>query len=165
MLWLYLLGAVTFLIIVLRRVLRRQEPLNDELYSKNVAVEHVHSGVAWVRGDSTIGSVNPSLAGIFNQAPRDLIGRHWLMLFEDRDRPRAQEAQAQTLLAGMTSFDARGARPGGSPAWINVRLVAVHDHRMRFAGHHCLIEDRTRLHELERQVEQGTPFECLEAHR
>jgi hypothetical protein len=43
--------------------------------------------------------------------------------------------------------------------------VAVHDHRMRFAGHHCLIEDRTRLHELERQVEQGTPFECLEAHR
>jgi uncharacterized protein (DUF1501 family) len=39
MLWLYLLFAVTILVIVLRRVLRRQTPLTDELYSKKVAID------------------------------------------------------------------------------------------------------------------------------
>ena len=63
-LWLYLLGAVTVLVIALRRVLRRQAPLSDELYSKQVAIDHVHSGVAWVRADGTVGSVNPALARI-----------------------------------------------------------------------------------------------------
>ena len=58
MLWLYLLGAVTGLSIALRRVLRRQKPLNDELYSTKVAVNHVQSGVAWVRADGKIGSIS-----------------------------------------------------------------------------------------------------------
>jgi hypothetical protein len=31
-------------------------------------------------------------------------------------------------------------------------LVAVHDHKMRFVGHHCLIADRTRERLLEEQL-------------
>jgi hypothetical protein len=62
MLWLYLLGAVTVLVIALRRVMQRQMPLSDELYSTKVAFDHLQSGVAWVRGDGTLGTVNSSLA-------------------------------------------------------------------------------------------------------
>jgi hypothetical protein len=60
MFWLYLLGIVTFLFIVLRRVLRRQPPLSDELYIKKVAIDHVHSGVAWVPEDGKLGWMNPA---------------------------------------------------------------------------------------------------------
>jgi hypothetical protein len=35
-----------------------------------------------------------------------------------------------------------------------VRLVCVHDHNMRFVGHHCLIEDRTHEHDLERLLSE-----------
>src|SRR5580700_2358741 len=59
-LWLILLAVAVGLGIALRRVLRRQSPLNDELYSQQVAVAHVQSGVAWVRADLTFGSVNQS---------------------------------------------------------------------------------------------------------
>ncbi len=59
---------------VLRRVLRRQAPLSDELYSKQVAIDHVHSGVAWVRADGTLGSVNPALAEApMKTTPRELV--------------------------------------------------------------------------------------------
>ena len=57
------------------------KPLDDELYSKSVAVDHVQSGVAWVRADGTFGSVNPSFARTLNFAPGDLIGREWTKMF------------------------------------------------------------------------------------
>ena len=84
MFWLYLLGLVTALTIALRRVLRRQRPLNDELYAKQVAIDRVKSGVAWVRADGTIGSVNPALATILNVAAADLIGRPWVEVFRKK---------------------------------------------------------------------------------
>ena len=58
----YLLGLSVLLYIALRRVLAQQAPLKDEVYMKNVAIEYVQSGVAWVRGDGTVRSVNQSLA-------------------------------------------------------------------------------------------------------
>jgi len=150
MLWLGLLGIVTILMIVLRRVLRRQKPLNDELYSQQVAVEHVQSGVAWVRADGTFGSANQSFAKTLKIAPGDLAGQEWYKMFQPDEHNRVHEAYGQMLLIGMASFDAPGARRDGSTVWLNVRLVAVHDRKMRFVGHHCLIEDHTREHELER---------------
>ena len=56
MFWLYLLAVTTFLGIVVRRLVRRQKPLIDDLYAKRMAIEHVHDGVAWVTqaGRSTI---------------------------------------------------------------------------------------------------------------
>ena len=53
-LWFYLLGLSVLLVIALRRVLARQAPLSDELYSKTVAIEHVQSGVAWIRADGSM---------------------------------------------------------------------------------------------------------------
>ena len=78
--WLYLLALVTFLTIVLRRVQRRQIPLSDELHVKRVAIEYVHSGVAWVQEDGTIGSINASFAASLNAVPREMIGRDWYEL-------------------------------------------------------------------------------------
>ncbi len=89
MLWLYLLGAVTVLGIALRRVLRRQKPLDDELYSSKVAIDHVHSGVAWVRANGTIGSMNPALAGTLNVKQHELDGHDWLLLFPAERAKRA----------------------------------------------------------------------------
>lgn len=149
MFWLSLLAVITVLMIVLRRVLRRQTPLDDELYSKKVAVEHVHSGVAWVKGDGRVGSVNHSFARTFRSSPEQLVNQIWLTLFPEDDRNRAHLAYSQMLLAGIDSFECVGLRADGSVAWLNVRLVAVHDHHMRFVGHHCLVEDRTHEHELE----------------
>src|SRR5579863_5503227 len=110
MLWLYLLGAVTVLVIVLRRVLRRQAPLNDELYSKQVAIDHVHSGVAWVRADGTLGSVNPALAESLRTTPRELVGRAWQTLFPEGDRAGIQAAYGQALLLGRVSLESTALR-------------------------------------------------------
>lgn len=152
MLWLYLLGLVTALVIVLRRVLRRQIPLDDELYSKKIAIEHVQSGVAWVRGDGTFGSVNQSFAQTLNSAPETMIGLEWYKMFPADEHDRVKESYSQMLLLGVYSWDCPGQRLDGSRAWLNVKLVAAHDHKMRLVGHYCLIWDRTRERELEEKV-------------
>jgi PAS domain S-box-containing protein len=155
-LWLYLLGAVTVLVIALRRVLRRQVPLSDELYSKQVAIDHVHSGVAWVRADGTVGSANPALAKSLRTTPRELIGRAWETLFPEDERPAIQEAYGQALLMGRVSLLATALRMDGSAAYANLMLVTIHDHKSRLVGHYCLIEDCTRELELEEQVRKLT---------
>jgi PAS domain S-box-containing protein len=156
MLWLYLLGAVTGLSIALRRVLRRQKPLNDELYSTKVAVNHVQSGVAWVRADGKIGSINAALATTLSAKLSDIAGREWTDMFPVDERDRLLDAYCQMLLTGMTSVDAYGLRADGSFAWLNVRLVTMHDRRMRFVGHQCLILDRTQERLLEEQLRKFT---------
>ncbi len=153
-LWLYLLAAVTFLIIALRRVLRRLRPLNDEVYAKQVAIDHVHSGVAWVRFDGTIGSVNPALAKTLHAIPKELVGSPWTALFPPKDRPRVEEAYSQALLSGRASLSGDALRLDGTQAQVEVLLVSIHDHKSRFIGHYCLMEDRTHVLELEAQLNQ-----------
>lgn len=150
--WLLFLGLATGLVIKLRRVLRRLSPLNDELHSKQVAIAHVQSGVAWVRADLTFGSVNQSFADTFKMLPRDFTGRDWYKIFGPDDHARIREAYGQMMLSGMTSFEAAGERSDGSLAWLNVRLVPVHDGHLRFVGHHCMIGDKSRERELEGEV-------------
>jgi PAS domain-containing protein len=152
-LWLLFLGLATGLVIKLRRVLRRQSPLDDELHSKQVAIAHVQSGVAWVRGDLTFGSVNQSFADTFKMLPRDFIGLEWYKIFSPGDHALVRESYGQMMLRGMTSFEAAGERSNGSLAWLDVRLVPVHDGQMRFVGHHCMIGDKSRERELELQVQ------------
>lgn len=158
MLWLYLLGAVTFLAIALRRVIQRQTPLADELYSTKIAFDHLQSGVAWVRGDGTLGTVNSSLAATLRADPKSLIGGNWLEVFQKQEHERVREAYSQMLLLGKTEFSAYGQRADGTSAWLSVLLVAVHDHKMRFVGHHCLVLDSTHAKLLEdrvKELEQG----------
>jgi PAS domain-containing protein len=151
-LWLILLGVAMGLGIALRRVLRRQSPLSDELYSQQVAVAHVQSGIAWVRGDLTFGSVNQSFADTLKMAPRDFAELEWYKIFRPGDHARIREAYGQMMLRGMTSFEAACARSDGSLAWLDVRLVPVRDGHLRFVGHHCMISDKSRERELEQQV-------------
>jgi len=156
MLWLYLLGAVTVLSIALRRVLHRQTPLTDELYSTKVAFEHLQSGVAWVRADQTLGAVNGSLASTLCTEARSLVGRNWLEMFPAQEHDRIRESYRAMLLAGKTEFDAYGQRADGTYAWLNVLLVAVHDSNLRFIGHHCLVLDSTHSRILEDRVKELT---------
>jgi hypothetical protein len=37
---------------------------------------------------------------------------------------------------------------------LNVLLVAVHDHKMRFVGHHCLVLDSTHTRILEDRIKE-----------
>jgi PAS domain S-box-containing protein len=165
-LWLILLGVAIGLGIALRRVLRRQSPLNDELHSQQVAVAHVQSGVGWVRGDQTFGSVNQSFADTFKMLPRDFTGREWYKIFGPDDHTRVRESYGQMMLMGMTSFEAAGERGDGSLAWLRVRLVAVHDGQMRLVGHQCMIDDKTHERDLEQLVrdleERLKNVQCLE---
>jgi PAS domain S-box-containing protein len=156
MFWLYLLAAITVLVIALRRLMRRLKPLDDQLYSSKVAIDHVHSGVAWVRADGTIGSMNPSLVGSLGIDRGALDGRDWLLIFPKRDRDNVREAHSQMLLLGIASMDIFVERPDGNQAWLSMAMVAVHDHRARFVGHHCLTVDRSREKELEEQVKELT---------
>lgn len=152
MLWLYLLGAVTVLCIALRRVIHRQTPLSDELYSTKVAFDHLQSGVAWVRGDGTLGTINSSLAKTLSCEPTALIGRDWLDIFPKPEHDRVKEAYSRMLLLGLTEVETYGQRSDGTFAWLSVQLVSVHDHKMRFVGHHCLVLDSTRTHLLEERI-------------
>lgn len=154
MFWLYLLGAVTILAIVLRRVWRRQTPLKDELYSSRVAIDHVQSGVAWVTADGKLGLVNQSLGHSLGIEAIELVGGKWLKLFAMADRERASNAYSEMLLRGITRFEALGAGPAGAPACLEAVLVAVHDHNTRLVGHYCLIRDCTRERELEGRLHE-----------
>ena len=154
MFWLYLLGAVTVLSIALRRVLQRQNPLADEVYSTKVAFDHLQSGVAWVRADGVLSAVNSSLATSLSANPKTLVGRKWLEIFPKEERNRVEEFYSQMLLSGITQFDTYGRRADGTYAWLNVMLVAVHDHKMRFVGHHCLVLDSTHTRLLEEKLRE-----------
>ncbi len=156
MLWLYLLAAVTCLVILLRRLKKRIIPLDDELYSKNVAIEHVNTGVAWIAADGKIGAVNPALTRSLETTSGALVGNDWCNIFAPKERDRVQEAFSQMLLLGKASFEAHGLRANSTLCWFEVLLVAVHDHKMRFVGHHCIAEDRTRERDLKERVEQLT---------
>jgi PAS domain S-box-containing protein len=156
-LWLYLLAAVTILVIALRRVLQRQKPLSDELYSKQVAIEHVHSGVAWIRADGTMGSVNSAMAKMLHVTSRELIGRDWQNMFTASDRERVLEVHRQALLMGKANVETSLAGPEGSVTFVNMLLVTVHDHKSRLIGHYCLVEDRTNELELQAQLSRLAP--------
>lgn len=101
-----------------------------------------------------MGTVNSSLAATLNADPKGLIGRAWLEIFAKQDWERVRESYSQMLLLGVTEFDAHGQRADGTYAWLNVMLVAVHDHKMRFVGHHCLVLDSTRTKLLEERLEE-----------
>jgi PAS domain S-box-containing protein len=151
-LWVYLLGAITILIIRLRRVVRLQTPLNDELYSKQVAIENVQSGVAWVRADGNVGSVNQALADTVGRSSKELLGTAWRALFPEAEREKLEEVYREALLRGKGSLETTAERPDGSRTRVSVLLVSVHDHKSRLIGHYCLMQDRSREVELEKQV-------------
>jgi PAS domain-containing protein len=153
MLWLYLFAAVTVLAISLRRVLQRQKPLDAELYSSKVAVEHVHSGVGWVRSNGILGTVNQSLADSLGADPGVLLDHDWYQMFPDQERLPVKEAYTFMLLAGIATLETRIERRDGVQRPVNLRLVAVHDHRLRLVGHHCLIQDESRERSLAQQVQ------------
>src|SRR5260370_1118555 len=152
MLWLYLLAVVTVLIIALRRVRRRHTPLDEELYSKRVAIDHVHSGVASVDREGRVRSLNPAFATTLRLTPEKKVGQDWREIFADDASERIEEAYRQMLLVGTAGFEANAVRADGTRAWLKVSLVAVHDRKARLAGHHCIIEDRTRELELGEHV-------------
>jgi len=151
-----MLGLSTLLYIALRRVKAQQAPLLDEVHMKNVAVEHVQSGVAWVRSDGSVGSLNQSMANVLRAVPRELIGKDWYELFTAHDRERLKEAYSQMLLVGKAKVNVRGRRIDGGCAALELLLVAIHDHKMRFVGHHCLVADRSREKALEQQIAELT---------
>ena len=153
MLWLYLLAAVTVLVIALRRVVRQQAPLSDELYSNRVAVEHVYSGVAWVRNDGVVRSVNQALADEFG-GKSDLMDHEWYLMFPAHERPRVKEAYTQMLLAGIANVDTFIESADGGHQAVHLRLIALHDHKMRLVGHHCIIHNSSRERALEKQIRQ-----------
>lgn len=160
MFWLYLLAAVTILAIALRRVVLRQVPLSDEAFSRAVAFEHVHSGIAWIQNDGRVGSMNGSFAGMLNMESKDSIGLDWRDLFAREDLEVLDKAYSRMLLAGKetVAVNGRNALPqGDKPSMepgFDLLLVAVHDHKMRFVGHHCLVADRRRERTMEAQLRE-----------
>jgi PAS domain S-box-containing protein len=140
MLWLYLLGIVTALTIAVRRLLRRQKPLIDELYSERIAIDNVSSGVAWITKDGLLRMVNPAFAETLCTTQKQLEGLSWLEIFPQDERANVEEKFSQMLLAGRTSLEAYTRDSRGNETLHSVLLVAVHDHKMRLRGHHCIVE-------------------------
>ena len=128
-------------------------------------MEHIQSGVAWVRSDGTISAMNAAFTEILCGRLQDFRGRHWFSLFADQEGPQLEEAYRQMLLLGKITFDAYGKRVDGTYAGLEVRLVAVHDHKMRFQGHHCLVADRTRERILEEQMREQSAADLANAAR
>jgi PAS domain S-box-containing protein len=155
-LWVYLLGLTVLLMIALRRVVARQNPLKDEVYTRTVAIEYIQSGVAWIRADGKIRSINASFASALGGQPKMITGRDWYELFVQQDRDKLQEAYSEMLLVGRATLDAQGRRLDGGQSGLEVLMVAIHNHKMRFVGHHCLVVDRTREKALAAQVQELT---------
>ncbi len=152
MLWLFLLAAVTLLVISRRRLRLRIMPLDDELYSSKVAVEHVHTGVGFVRPDGILKSANQALTETMASRPGELLDHDWYLMFPRAERARLKDSYAQMLLAGIASVETLVERGDGELRPVNIRLVAVHDHRSRLVGHHCIVKDESRTRSLEQQI-------------
>jgi PAS domain S-box-containing protein len=123
---------------------------------KTVAIEYVQSGVAWIRADGTIRSVNTSLTDTLGGESDKIVGRDWYELFAQEDRSKLKEAYSRMLLLGKATLEAYGRRMDGSYSGLEVLMVAIHDHKMRFVGHYCLALDRTRENVLAAQLEELT---------
>ena len=127
-----------------------------------MAVEHVQSGVVWVNSDGKVRSVNASFANTLGGEPKSILGHDWAEIFAPRDRSKMEEAYSQMLLLGKANVEVHGRRLDGSYSALEVLMVAIHDHKMRFIGHHCLVLDRTRERVLEAQLAELA--KKLEAH-
>ncbi len=128
------------LTIVVRRLLRRQQPLIDELYAKRIAIDQMSSGVAWIPSNGSVHSVNRALARMLGATAEQLAGRNWLQMFAESERPRAQQVYTETLLAARGSFHTLTIDVNGVETPREVRMAAAYDHKMRLMGHHCIIE-------------------------
>ena len=152
--------------------------MDDEIFSRSVAFEHVQSGIAWVPKDGPVGSMNVSLASTLLLELRHATGMSWFDLFDVRDRSRLDAAYSQMLLAGKATVGVHGRnrlvpRTGDLEAAnqepllmsediraslehpeLELLLVGVHDSKMRFIGHYCLVEDRTRERLLEAHLRE-----------
>jgi hypothetical protein len=168
MFWLYLLGTVTVLLIALRRVVSREKTLTDQLFLQTVAFEHAQSGIAWIEKDGRIATMNAALAFTLGVDPKDARASNWMQLFAARDLFHLEDAYSKMLLAGQANVevDARnslaGKRSIKARPTLELLLVAVHDHKMRFVGHHCLLADRTRERALEAEI---TELRSMEIRR
>lgn len=140
MLWLYLLGAVTVLGIAVRRLRRRQKPLDDQVFSHQVAIDNVRDGVAFVAADGRLQAVNPALADMLRTTQAELLGRPWLDMFARAEQGSVEEKYSQMLLAGRASMETSTIDANRRETPHELLLVAVHDHKMRFMGHHCIVE-------------------------
>ena len=89
--------------------------------------------------------MNPALAQMLGSTPEELWGRDWMQVFAESDRPRVEQGYRQMLLAGKASINAATIDARGVESPREVLLVAVHDHKMRFKGHHCIIERASRV--------------------
>lgn len=150
--WIWFYGLSTLLGILYRRLWKKQAPLNNELTANRVAIEHVQSGIAWVKEDGVIGLVNPSLANSLSIRADKLEGGQWLDLFPVSERHRIQKAYSEALLAREMTLSTYLERADGSHAPINLCLVPVHDEKSQHLGHHCLILDLTRVEDLEQKL-------------
>ena len=119
---------------------------------KQVAIEHVQSGVAWIRADGMVGSINQSFADTLGAVPRELVARDWYDLFAAQDQEQIKEAFSKMLLVGKATLPVQGRRMDGTHVDLELLMVAIHNHKMRFVGHHCMVVDRTRERVLEAQV-------------
>jgi PAS domain S-box-containing protein len=152
MFWLCLLGVVTLLAIVVRRLWLRQKPLVDDLYAKRLAIDHVHDGVAWVTESGRINYLNPALARMLDAAPEQLRGRTWFAMFALEEHSRVTDAYSQMLLSGRASLDVNLVDAHGAVTPRNLSIVAVYDHRTRLSGHHCILHDAVSLGHAEQHL-------------
>jgi hypothetical protein len=51
------------------------------------------------------------------------------------EKERVRELYSRMQLLGIAEFETYRQRADGTFAWINVLLIAVYDHKMRFVGH------------------------------
>jgi PAS domain S-box-containing protein len=151
----YLLGLLVLLVIAFRRLRAQQTPLNDQLYRTTVAFENVPSGVAWVRADGTVRSINQSLAVTLGWAPKELIGRGWYELFAKQDGSKLEEAFGRMLLIGKATLEVHRRQNEGADPVRELMIVAIRDKKERFMGHYCLIA-ATRVREFEAQIDAFT---------
>jgi hypothetical protein len=83
----------------------------------------------------------------------DLAGSDWYGLFPASEHDRIREAYTQMLLAGIASLDTtiEHSDDDGRET-VNLRLVAVYDHKARLMGHHAMIHNISRERALEDQL-------------
>ena len=95
------------------------------------------------------------LGQLLHLSAKEILERDWRDIFALGERERVEQAYSQMLLMGRATLDTAALGRHGETR-CSVLVVAVHDHKMRFVGHHCILEDRTREHQLEERIRELT---------
>lgn len=126
-----------------------------DLLELSLALSNALEGIAQIDNQGEFLTTNRAFANQLGYAGDDLIGVHWQNIVVPSSLDKLRAADERLKEAGKASFDAQGLRKDGTTFHAEVTVVAIHDDKGQFVGHHCFMKDISERKEAELSLAQS----------